>query len=415
MEAAAAAAIYDAAVFDETETVNELNSAIQAQVDLKNELKNLEKSLADANIALLNAQDATNKSLENANSVVGEYGISLKDARDRVHDMDFAAGNLTEADRKLADAILDLESKEGTLKEATDRVTKAKEEQKTASYNLESQALKEWGMAKLQEQQMLVNEGRYDELVDKLEEMTQATVEYTDENGRQMRINQEDVKSMTDYVADQLGRMGTVNSAAWNSMYDYTGRTTDKMRSKLTELYNSAVQSGYEIPAGLAVGVRNGQGGALNALGQLAANVLNRFKSQLGIQSPSRAFAEAGKWIDLGLAKGVEDNASTAITTAQDLGTAMVDAFNTAPKFRDLGSLDIADQFSDLTAQAQGTLTLQNETTNGAIDQLAMAINNLANQGQQITVKIGEETLIDKVVDGINNANMMRNQSVLNL
>ena len=367
MEAAAAAAAYDAAVFDEKETVVELNNAIQAQIDLKNQLKNLEKTLADANIALLNAQDATNKSLENANKVVDEYGISLQDARDKVHDMDLAAGNLTEADRKLADAILDLESKEGTLKEATDKVTKAKEEQKTASYNLESQALKEWAMAQLQEQQMLINEGRYDELINKLEEMSQATVEWTDENGRSHKIAQEDVKSMTDFIGDQLGKMGTTNSQVWDWMWKYTGQTTDKMRGKLTELYNSAVQSGYDIPAGLAVGVRNGQNGALNALGQLAANVLARFKANLGIHSPSRAFAEAGKWIDLGLAKGVEDDAAVAINAAQGLGTAMVDAFNTAPKFRDLGSIDIADQFDDLTARAQGTLELQNEATNGAI------------------------------------------------
>lgn len=415
MQLSAAASWYDAAIFDQNETMIQLNDSIQRQVDLKNELQGIEKSLADASIALLNAQDATNNSLETANSVVDEYGISLEEAREKVHNMDLAAGNLSEQDRKLADAILDLESKEGTLAEATQRVTETKDAQTKATEKLESASLEEWGMAKLQEAQMLVNEGRYDELVDKLEEMSQATVEWTDENGKSHKAAEEDVKSMTDFVGTQLTKMGTVNSTVWSAMWDKTGQTTDKMRDKLTELYNSAVASGEDIPAGLAVGVRNGQGGALNALGQLANNVLARFKERLGIQSPSKEFAKAGRWIDAGLAKGVEDDATVAISAAQDLGTAMVDAFNTAPKFRDLGSLDIADQFDDLTARAQGTLQLQNEATNGAIGQLAMAINNLANQGQQITVKIGEETLIDKVVDGINNANMMRNQSVLNL
>jgi hypothetical protein len=93
----------------------------------------------------------------------------------------------------------------------------------------------------------------------------------------------------------------------------------------------------------------------------------------------------------------------------------MVDAFNSAPKFQDLGGIDIADKFQDLTAKAQGTLEIQSESTNQAIDQLTQAIGELATQDQRVVVKIGEETLIDKVVEGINNASLMRNQTVLNL
>ena len=415
MEAAAAAAEYDAKIFDETETMHALNDAVQAQIDLKNELLGIDKTLADANIALLQAQDAVKTSTETAEAVAQQYGLTLDQAREKVENMDLASGNLTAEERALADAILDLESKEGTLRDATDKVTEAKSKQTEASKQLENQALKEWGMAKKQELQTLANEGRYEELADALVALTQETVTYTDENGKQCQIAQDNVYEYTQFVGDLLGQMDNKNSETWANIWDSAGSTTDNIKNKLHELSASAEQDGRNITTGVSRGIQSGQGGVFGVIGNFASGIAAKFKGVLGIASPSKVFAQYGKFIDEGLADGVGENAALATAQAENLGTAMVEAFNSAPKFQDLGTLDLADKFQDLTARAQGTLELQNETTNDAISQLTQAIANLANKDDRVVVKIGEETIMDKVIDGINNASRMRNQTVINL
>lgn len=415
MEAAAAAAEYDAKIFDETETMYALNDAVQAQIDLKNELLGIDKSLADAEIALLNAQDAVNESTTTAEAVATKYGLTLDEARAKVDEMDIASGNLTAEERELADAVLDLESKEGTLRDATDKVTEAKDSQTQASQELANQANKEWAMAKKQELQTLVNEGRYRDLAQALVDMSEEEVTYTDENGKMCKVSQENVKSMTDYVGRLMGQMGTDNSETWKQIYYAAGASTDGIKNKLHELSSSAEQDGRNITSGVSRGIQGGQGGVFSVIGSFAAGISSVFKSKLGIASPSKVFAKFGNWIDEGLAGGIEDNADKAVSATTALGTAMVDAFNSAPKFQDLGGIDLADKFGELTAKAQGTLELQNESTNDAIDQLAEAIGKLADKDQRVVVKIGEETLIDKIVDGLNNASRMRNQTVLNL
>lgn len=415
MEAAAAAAELDAKYFDETETVYALNDAVQAQIDLKNELLGIEKTLADASLALLQAQDAQAASQANAEAVAKKYGMTLEEARQKVDQMDIASGNLTAEERALADAVLDLESKEGTLRDATQKVTDAKNEQTEASYQLGSQALKEWGMAKKQELQAIMNEERYEDLADALVALTKETVTYTDENGRQCTIAQEDVKNYTEFVGDLLGKMDSDQSRAWNDIWASADYSTDKIQNRLHELSASAEQDGRDITNGVSRGIQGGQAGVFGVIGSFASNLAARFKNTLGISSPSKVFAQFGNWIDEGLAGGVEDNADKAVKATEELGTAMVDAFNSAPKFQDLGGIDLADKFGELTAKAQGTLELQNESTNDAIDQLSQAITNLASKDQRVIVKIGEETLIDKIVDGINNASRMRNQTVLQL
>ena len=229
------------------------------------------------------------------------------------------------------------------------------------------------------------------------------------------QVSKENVESMTEYVGDLLGKMGTKNSEIWKQIYSEAGSSTDNIKNKLHEVSSSAEQDGRNITSGVSRGIRNGQGGVFDTISNFAARLSSTFKLKLKIGSPSKVFAQFGNWIDEGLAGGIEDNADKAIRATTALGTAMVNAFNSEPKFQDLGGIDLADKFGELTTKAQGTLELQNESTNDAIDQLAQAIQNLAQKDQRVTVKIGEDTLMDKIIDGINNASQMRNQSVLNL
>ena len=139
-----------------------------------------------------------------------------------------------------------------------------------------------------------------------------------------------------------------------------------------------------------------------NAARELANAGKVAYNKALQIHSPSRVMAKAGGFFAEGVSKGIASETGNLEQSARNLGIAMVSAFDRAPKFAELGTADISDEFSKMTAKAQATVDVQNSTTNNAIDSLATAITRLANQDNHVTVKIGEDTIIEKVIDGIN-------------
>ena len=399
MEAAAAAAEYNAKIFDETEAHQYCNDAIQAQIDLKNELLGIQKTLADATLALMDAQDAESKARTEADGIAQKYGMTLDQAKEYVSNLDIASGNLTEQDKELARAVSELESTEGKLREAQDKVTESKEAQAQASEDLKNQALKEYGMAKLQEMQAIVNEGRFEDVADALLEMRDATVTYTDENGKQCKIAGEDVKDYTDFVGDLLGKMDTDQSRAWNDIWKSAEWSTDNIKGALNDLSKKAEENGKAIPDGVSRGVRNNQGGVMGVIGGFANSISSTFKKILGIASPSKVFAESGKWIDLGLAKGITGNTNSVLGATSSL------AEKTASMFEDMSvsiPVDLASSVRNLDAPRV------------VAEELASSID-LEPTLTHVVVNVGDEKLVDKVVEGINDLSMLKNKSVVNI
>lgn len=397
MEAAAALAEYNAKIFTEEEAHEAVNDAIQAQLDLKDKLLGIQKELADATLSLMEAQDKEAAAQVVAESVAQKYNMTLDQAREYVHNLDIESGNLTEQDRELADAVYELESKEGKLREAQDAVTESKKKQSQASYDLGSQAWKEYAMQQLIEMQNKLNEGSYMEVVDALEEVSNATITYTDENGKMCQITGEDMKNMADYLGDLLEDMDTDQSRAWSRAWEAANYSTNNIRGAMQNLGVDAKRYGSEIPAGISSGIQNGQSGVLGVIGSLGSNIMNTFKRVLGISSPSKVFAEFGGWIDKGLANGIESDASAVTETVGNLARDTFSAFN--------------DYAIDTNISAG--------LSRASLSSLGEATQELLVDAEQtpvhVVVKVGEDTLIDRVVAGINDLSQLSNRSVINV
>lgn len=397
MEAAAALAEYNMRVFTEEEAHQAVNDAIQAQLDLKDQLLGIQKELADATLSLLQAQDNETAARGAAEIVARKYNMTLDEAKDYVHNLDVMSGNLNATDRELADTILELESKEGKLREAQDAVTKSKEKQNQASYDLGSQAWKEYAMQQLIEMQNKLNEGSYMEVVDALEEVSNATVTYTDENGKMCQITGEDMKNMADYLGDLLEDMDTDQSRAWSRAWESANYSTNNIRGAMQNLGVDARRYGSEIPAGISSGIQNGQSGVLGVIGSLGSNIMNTFKRVLGISSPSKVFAEFGGWIDKGLANGIESDASAVTETVSNLARDTFGAFN-----------DYAIDTNISAGLSRASLASLGEATQELmVDAEQTPVH--------VVVKVGEDTLIDRIVSGINDLSQLSNRSVINV
>lgn len=86
---------------------------------------------------------------------------------------------------------------------------------------------------------------------------------------------------------------------------------------------------GGDICRGLANGIKNGISWVTDAAKNIAKSAVSAAKNKLGIQSPSRVFAnEVGKFIPSGISLGIESNAESVYKTLRNLSDNLVSNIN---------------------------------------------------------------------------------------
>ena len=115
-------------------------------------------------------------------------------------------------------------------------------------------------------------------------------------------------------------------------------------------------QIGKDFVSGIQLGVQNKTKvqQAVNAVQSTALTLLNKVKSVLKINSPSKATEEIGKYFDEGLQEGIENNASGVVRSATTLSNSL------------LGSVDgiVADTNSAMRSLTSGVNASVNPTIN---------------------------------------------------
>ncbi len=112
---------------------------------------------------------------------------------------------------------------------------------------------------------------------------------------------------------------------AFSSVGEFFASVWNTIKGMFSGVWDFFVKIGGQIIEGLKAGVT----GAWNGFVEFFANVMGGIQGiairQLKIGSPSKVFAEIGKFIDLGLAEGIDDNISTVNDAVEDLLDATMD------------------------------------------------------------------------------------------
>ena len=90
---------------------------------------------------------------------------------------------------------------------------------------------------------------------------------------------------------------------------------------KLYELAAGGSEAAKGLIDGLVGGIQSGAGAFMDAVRNLAKGGIDALKSALGIASPSKVFAFAGKMTAVGYAEGVEDESDTAAQAVTKMAT----------------------------------------------------------------------------------------------
>lgn len=392
---------------------------IQWQKEAMEELKAATDHLNTANSNLINAETNRRSAVSNLDTVAKSLNMTTEQATKYYDENMGKVKTLDSAHLKLMDAV-------AKVKDAEQRVTQAEKERKNGLNEVSSATDRQTESENSQIRSMmnkqaaqLAEKGNWYQLANTLRMYASQQQKFTLENGQTVTRTKDQMAWLVKGVADDMAKSYTEWNKVWsampNSLKTSSGKIENLLQTMQNTMFRTGKNNGEQFGSGAAKGITNKTSSVNNAARRLAEGASGTFNSYLKIKSPSRLMMESGGYFAEGVAIGIEKNEALVTNQAANLGSAMVDAFNSAPKFQDIGGIDIADKFQDLTAKAQGTLEIQSESTNQAIDQLTQAIGELATQDQRVVVKIGEETLIDKVVEGINSASLMRNQTVLNL
>ena len=100
--------------------------------------------------------------------------------------------------------------------------------------------------------------------------------------------------------------------------------------SSISSLVGKFKTAGLNLIKGVANGIRNGASHLISATGSMASKALQHFKSKLGISSPSKVFAEAGRWIPEGIAVGIEKTSRKVENAVSSLADNTVDTMSEA-------------------------------------------------------------------------------------
>jgi tape measure domain-containing protein len=127
-------------------------------------------------------------------------------------------------------------------------------------------------------------------------------------------------------------------SGAWEEIKKALGGALDGLKTMLQGMWNMfspvlenvwksfvkwATDMGGDVVGGLVEGIGKNAAKVASSLLDLARNALNKAKEFLGIQSPSTVFYWIGGQIDLGLAKGIENDVPVVMKAMQGMMTSM--------------------------------------------------------------------------------------------
>jgi len=310
------------------------NETIERQVALKERLDEITKTLNETNLSLLESQNRVIELTSIANEISEKYGMTLDQARVYVNNLDIASGNLTEKDRELAEAVLKLEQGETKLDEATRKVKDTQDELVGTGEALDEQRRGEVAELKKVELATLLQAGKYDELKQKMIELTQQGYEYTNANGEQVKVVGEDVENLVNFFGDQLARGQDDNAKAWRAMWQDADRNINNLKNSTGSLANTmrseGVKAGENVGEGIGQGVKSKQGWLGSTIGSIGSSMLGVFKKQFDIHSPSKVMAQMGSYIMQGVGVGLESEEDSLNKMMSGIGSSIQDSFSDA-------------------------------------------------------------------------------------
>ena len=365
-----------------TQTTQWHNEAIERQKEILDELEDVELNAVDSELAYINAQEMATQKRQKYNEMLQAGTYSTDELHKAELEALSAEGRATAAKNKLAEA----------QQEVTDR---------TEEYgNMEWKRIMTEKQAELLDS---VKAGRYEEVNQKLIELSQSTLEYKDAHGNMTKFTKEDTENMALFIGDQLSRADEEYHKYWNRNCDSIQeavKTTAAVKPQFE-------QSGRSFNDGLANGINSNSWLVSNAAKNSALSAKNAFNSTLQIKSPSRVMKKSGGFFVAGIATGIADSIKEAETEVVYMANKLTGAVDNI-----FSNYQVADIAPNLEVGADISNDIETRLKR---DNMRREMQEKEDDAEPIalTVNIGEDTILDKIIGGINDRSFMNNMGVI--
>ena len=367
-----------------TQTTEWHNEAIERQKEILDELEDVELNAVDSELAYINAQEQATKKREKYNEMLQAGTYSTDELHKAELEALSAEGRATAAKNKLAEA----------QQQVTD---------KTEEYgNMEWKRIMTEKQAEMLD---LAKAGRYEEINQRLLELGTSCIEYKDAHGNMTKFTMEDSENMAFFIGDQLAKADSAYKEYWNS-----SSATIQEAVKITQSVEPQFeQSGKSFDSGLATGINQNSWQVSNAAKNSALAAKNAFNSTLQIKSPSRVMKKSGGFFVAGIATGIADSIKEAETEVVYMANKLTGAVDNV-----FSNYQIADIAPNLEIGADISNDIETHLKHDNMRQ-EMQEKDDEDEPISLTVKIGEDTILDKIVNGINEKSFMNNMGVISI
>lgn len=367
-----------------TQTTEWHNEAIERQKEILDELEDVELNAVDSELAYINAQEQATKKREKYNEMLNAGTYSTDELHKAELEALSAEGRATAAKNKLAEA----------QQQVTD---------KTEEYgNMEWKRIMTEKQAEMLD---LAKAGRYEEINQRLLELGTSCIEYKDAHGNMTKFTMEDSENMAFFIGDQLAKADSAYKEYWNS-----SSATIQEAVKITQSVEPQFeQSGKSFDSGLATGINQNSWQVSNAAKNSALAAKNAFNSTLQIKSPSRVMKKSGGFFVAGIATGIADSIKEAETEVVYMANKLTGAVDNV-----FSNYQIADIAPNLEIGADISNDIETRLKRDNMRQ-EMQEKDDEDEPISLTVKIGEDTILDKIVNGINEKSFMNNMGVISI
>ena len=367
-----------------TQTTQWHNEAIERQKEILDELEDVELNAVDSELAYINAQEQATKKRQKYNEMLNAGTYSTDELHKAELEALSAEGRAEAAKKKLAEA------------------------QQTVTDKVEEYGNMEWKRIMTEKQAEMLDlakAGRYEEINQKLLELGTSCVEYKDAHGNMAKFTMEESENMAFFIGDQLAKADEAYKQYWNS-----SSATIQEAVKITQSVEPQFeQSGKSFDSGLATGINQNSWQVSNAAKNSALAAKNAFNSTLQIKSPSRVMKKSGGFFVAGIATGIADSIKEAETEVVYMANKLTGAVDNV-----FSNYQIADIAPNLEI---GTDISNDIETRLKRDNMRQEMQEKDDEDEPIslTVKIGEDTILDKIVNGINEKSFMNNMGVISI
>lgn len=367
-----------------TQTTQWHNEAIQRQKELIDELEDAELNAVDSELAYINAQEMATQKREKYNQMLQAGTYSTDELHKAELEALSAEGRATAAKEKLAEA------------------------QQTVTDKTEEYGNMEWKRIMTEKQAEMLDlakAGRYEEINKKLLELGTSTIEYKDAHGKMVKFTEEDAQNMALFIGDQLAKA----DEGYKKFWDSSTNTIQEAVRVANAVEPQFEQSGRSFSGGIATGINQNSWQVSNAAKNSALAAKNTFNSTLQIKSPSRVMEKSGGYFVAGIAAGIAGSIKEAETEVVYMANKLTGAVDNV-----FSGYQMADIAPDLEIGADISNDIE---THLKRDNMRREMQEKDDEDEPIslTVKIGEDTILDRIVNGINEKSFMNNMGVISV